>query len=64
MRVRFDQGKCQGHGRCYSLAPKVFESDDEGFAVLLISDEVPAALEKDAHLAAANCPEYAIDIDG
>ena len=63
MRVVFDSQKCQGHGRCYSLAPDVFDSDDEGNAVLKIDGEVPPELESHARLAADNCPEYAIEIE-
>ena len=62
MRIVFERDKCQGHGRCYALAPAVFESDDEGYAVLLVDGEVPAELEEQAQLAADNCPEYAIEI--
>jgi ferredoxin len=63
MKIVFDRAKCQGHGRCYSLAPEVFESDDEGYAVLLVSGEVPTELEDAARLAADNCPEYAITVE-
>jgi ferredoxin len=60
MRIRVDLDRCQGHSRCYSLAPEVFDVDDEGFAVVLIDGEVPAELEASATLAIANCPERAI----
>ena len=63
MRIVFDREKCQGHGRCYALAPEVFETDDEGYAVLLVTGDVPAEREDDARLAADNCPEFAISIE-
>jgi ferredoxin len=63
MRIVFDREKCQGHGRCYALSPELFESDDEGYAVLLVSGEVPADRQDDARLAADNCPEFAITIE-
>ena len=64
MKIHFDRDKCQGHGRCYALAPTVFDTDDEGYAVLLIDGaEVPAELESAAQLAADNCPEYAITVE-
>ncbi len=63
MRVRLDSEKCQGHGRCYALAPDLFESDDEGYSVLKITGDVPAELEEAARLAADNCPEFAIELD-
>lgn len=63
MRIRLDSEKCQGHGRCYSLAPSLFDTDDEGYAVLRGDGEVPAELEREARLAVDNCPEYAIETD-
>ena len=64
MKLRFDRDKCQGHGHCYALAPTVFETDDEGYAVMLIDgDDVPPELETAARLAADNCPESAITIE-
>ena len=63
MRIVLDTEKCQGHGRCYSLAPDVFDSDDEGNPVLKVEGEVPPELEAAAELAADNCPEYAIEIE-
>lgn len=63
MRVRVDQDKCQGHNRCYSLAPGLFEVDDYGTASEVGDGTVPPELEEKARLAAANCPEYAITIE-
>jgi len=62
MRVHLDSGKCQGHNRCYALAPELFDVDDFGQAVLLIDGDVPDHLSDKARLAASNCPEYAITI--
>jgi ferredoxin len=64
MRVQLDTEKCQGHNRCYALAPELFDVDDYGTAVLLVEGDIPAELEDKARLAAANCPEYAITIEG
>jgi ferredoxin len=61
VRIRVDPDKCQGHARCYSLAPELFEVDDYGTSTALNDGEVPAALEERARLAIANCPEYAIE---
>ncbi len=63
MRITLDSEKCQGHGRCYALAPDLFDSDDEGYAVLLVTTPDGALTpeqEAAAVLAAENCPEYAI----
>lgn len=62
MRIQFDRDACQGHNRCYLLAPEVFDVDDEGYAILRIEGDVPAELEDKARLAADNCPEYAITL--
>ncbi len=60
MRIAFDREKCQGHNRCYMLAPDLFDVDDEGYAILRDAGEVPAELERQARLAADNCPEFAV----
>ena len=62
MKVRVDLTLCVGHGRCYALAPDVFEDDERGHCVLLL-ESVPPDLEKQARMAEANCPEAAISID-
>ena len=62
MRVHLDSGTCQGHNRCHSLAPALFDVDDFGQAVLIVDGEVPAELHPKARLAASNCPEFAITI--
>ena len=62
MRIAYDRGACQGHNRCYLLAPELFDVDDEGYAILLVEGDVPAELEDKARLAADNCPEYAITL--
>ena len=64
MQLHLDNAKCQGHGRCYALAPDLFDSDDEGYAVLEVEGDVPAELEDAAVLAADNCPEFAIELEG
>lgn len=63
MRVKVDGDKCQGHNRCFSLAPELFDVDDYGYATEIGDGEVPPELEEKARLAVANCPEYAITIE-
>ena len=63
MRVRLDLPACQGHGRCYSLAPELFGCDDDGQAVLLLDGPLPADQEAAARLAADSCPEFAITVE-
>jgi ferredoxin len=62
MKVRVNDDKCQGHGRCYGLAPEVFESDDLGNARVRNDGVVPDGLEQQAQLAVDNCPEFAIEV--
>lgn len=62
MRICVDPEKCEGHNRCFSLAPELFEVDDLGIANALNDGVVPAGLEAKADLAIANCPEFAITI--
>jgi ferredoxin len=57
-----DEDKCQGHNRCYSLAPELFDIDDLGASHERGDGVVPPALEEKARRAVANCPEYAITI--
>jgi ferredoxin len=61
VRIRVDPDKCQGHARCYALAPELFDIDDYGQSTAKGDGSVPAGLEDKARLAIANCPEYAID---
>ncbi len=62
MKVQLDSATCQGHGRCYDLAPDLFGEDDEGYGTVLGTGEVPPGGEQHARLAAANCPERAINV--
>ena len=62
MQVQIDANSCQGHGRCYDLAPGLFGEDDEGYGRVLGDGTVPCGQEQNARLAAANCPEHAIEL--
>ena len=62
MRVHIDPERCQGHGRCYDLAPSLFGEDDEGYGNVLGDGKVRPDQEREAHLAESNCPERAISV--
>jgi ferredoxin len=62
VKVQIDGGLCQGHGRCYDLAPGLFSDDDEGYGEVLAGGVVPAGQEDEARRAALNCPEHAIGV--
>jgi ferredoxin len=62
MKVHVDPSRCQGHGRCYDLAPQFFTSDDEGYGSENGDGTIPDGQEHEAQVAAMNCPEMAIDV--
>jgi AcrR family transcriptional regulator/ferredoxin len=62
MKLQIDTDRCQGHGRCYDLAPGLFGEDDEGYGQVLGDGTVPPGREAEARLAEANCPERAISL--
>jgi len=60
-KVRVDSEKCQGHNRCYAMAPGMFKVDEYGYA----SPQGDGVLENAEDLELAqraieNCPERAI----
>ena len=60
-RVFVDADRCVGHGRCYTLAPGVFDSDEFGHAVVLV-ENVDGELRAQAAAGEQNCPEQAITL--
>ena len=62
MKIQISSERCQGHGRCYDLAPDLFGDDDEGYVKVLGDGTVPPGHEREARLSASNCPEHAIDV--
>ena len=64
MKIRLDDAACVGHGRCYAIAPSLFDADDQGHCVLRLGDDaVPVDLYDIAKQAVANCPEDALVIE-
>ncbi len=59
MRVIVDHDRCEAYGRCFAVAPALFDVDDDGYSVI---DEitVPPELESDAREGASSCPRAAI----
>jgi ferredoxin len=60
VKVQISSERCQGHGRCYDLAPDLFGADDEGYGTVLGSGVVSAGNAQRAHVVVQNCPERAI----
>lgn len=62
MKVHVDLKRCVGHGRCYELAPEVYDEDERGHC-RLIASSVAAELADQAQRGASNCPEHAIRVE-
>ena len=63
MKVSIDPELCQGHGRCFSIAPTVFAYDDLGNGVVIGDGTLDDSTIELARLAQANCPEHAVSIE-
>jgi ferredoxin len=64
MRLEIDRASCEGHGRCYAIAPELFEPDELGDGQVLGDGELTDDQVALAERAVANCPEQAITITG
>ena len=61
LKVHVDRHRCEGHGLCVELAPKLFDIDDDDVAKVspeFLDDHHSAAVKA----AAAACPRQAINI--
>lgn len=63
MKIVIDTDKCEGHNRCYAIAPELIEVDDYGYASAAGDGTVPPDMEEKARLAVDNCPEFAVTIE-
>ncbi len=60
-RLTIDADKCQGHGRCYAVAPDLLSDDEQGFVAQGgTTFDVPDDLLGQAEEAVDACPEMAI----
>lgn len=64
MQIKVNREKCTGHGRCWSLAPEVYDADDNGFIEAPEDGvvNVPAGHEDAALLGVRSCPEHALSV--
>ena len=62
MKVSVNAEKCQGHGRCFALAPDLFDLDDFGLSSVIGDGTVPPGRESAVRLVVANCPEFAVEV--
>lgn len=63
MKVRVEGSRCTGHGRCWTLAPDVYDADDDGFnnmgdTVVTVADGQEAVALRGAQA----CPEGALTV--
>jgi ferredoxin len=63
LRVVLDAAACTGHGRCYSLAPGVFDADAVGHCVVRVTELTTPELAGQARLGVDNCPERALRVE-
>jgi ferredoxin len=59
MKVQVNRDMCEGHGKCQSAAPEVFELRDDDISYVLV-DEVPADSVPRVERAIRLCPRQAI----
>jgi ferredoxin len=59
--VEIDAEACMGHGRCYELAPHVFDEDERGYGQVMDAELRPEHVAE-ARRAEDNCPEGAIQL--
>jgi len=59
MKIIADRSRCAGHARCASVAPQLFELDDNGY-IAFDQKEVPDGAEDAARRGVRACPERAL----
>jgi ferredoxin len=63
VKASVDGNRCTGHGRCYTMAPDVFDGDELGFNDLKGKTvDLMAELIDSARRGADACPEGAITV--
>ena len=62
MRIIVDWNRCTGMGMCESLAPDVFEVDDEG-SLQVHTETVAEGMEDEVREAVASCPTEALSLE-
>jgi ferredoxin len=63
VKIVIDTERCTGHGRCYSLVPELFDSDEQGHSLLRAPGaEIAPDQQRQAQVAVDNCPEDCISL--
>jgi ferredoxin len=63
MKIKVDFDLCESNALCESLAPEVFELDDDDYLQLKTEETTPENLA-DVRKAVAACPRAAISLEG
>jgi ferredoxin len=62
MKIVINRAACSGHARCFSIAPKLFQLDDDGY-IAVDSFVVAPGDEALAQRGAFACPERALAVE-
>ena len=60
-KVVIEPGRCQGHGKCVTECPEVFDTDEQGYVVAR-ADEIPDSLRAAVQRCVDDCPEGALGV--
>ncbi len=60
-KVVTEPGRCQGHGKCVTECPEVFDTDEQGYVVVR-ADEIPDSLRAAVQRCVDDCPEGALGV--
>ena len=63
IKVHVDPDKCIGAGHCVRAAAEVFDQREEDGIVVLLMEDVPAALAAKVQKAETLCPAQAIRVE-
>lgn len=64
MKAKVNRDACIGCGACASIAPEVFELDDEGISKVIEEDkEIKEENKESVKDAADSCPTSAIEVE-
>ena len=64
LRVEVDHDVCIVSGMCASLAPEIFQVDDDGLRLEVLHSNLSADMAGKARNAMACCPVEAIEVTG
>ncbi len=63
MQVTVDHARCEGHEKCQSIAPEVFEVRSDAYSYVKL-EEVPEEFRPKIERAIRLCPRQAISSQG